>query len=59
MMAQELALLGDGQILYSSDFPHGEGRDSAAAEVIARTDITREQKQKVLYDNAAAFFGEA
>jgi predicted TIM-barrel fold metal-dependent hydrolase len=58
MMAQELALLGDGQILYSSDFPHGEGRDSAAAEVIARTDITHEQKEKVLYGNAAAFFGE-
>jgi predicted TIM-barrel fold metal-dependent hydrolase len=58
MMDQELALLGDGQILYSSDFPHGEGRDSAAAEVIARTDITHEQKQRVLYDNAAAFFGE-
>ena len=29
MLPQELALLGDGQILYSSDFPHGEGRDEA------------------------------
>lgn len=58
MMSQELELLGDGQILYSSDFPHGEGRESAAAEVIGRTDITREQKEKVLYGNAATFYGE-
>ncbi|HVA27878.1 MAG TPA: amidohydrolase family protein, partial [Candidatus Baltobacteraceae bacterium] len=58
MMAQELDLLGDSQVLYSSDFPHGEGRESAAAEVIARTDITHEQKRKVLYGNAAAFYGE-
>jgi uncharacterized protein len=58
MMPHELALLGDGQILYSSDFPHGEGRDSAAREILDRTDITRAQKQKILYDNAVRFYGE-
>ncbi len=58
MMPHELALLGDGQILYSSDFPHGEGRDSAAREIIERTDITKVQKTKILYDNAVSFFGE-
>ncbi|MBM3488472.1 MAG: hypothetical protein FJX67_17890 [Alphaproteobacteria bacterium] len=57
MMPHELALLGDRQILYSSDFPHGEGRDTAAAEIIARPDITGEQKKRILHDNAARFFG--
>ena len=58
MLAHELALLGDGQILYSSDFPHGEGRESAAEELIGRDDITEDQKRKILYDNAARFYGE-
>ena len=53
-----LALLGDGQILYSSDFPHGEGRESAAEEFIGRDDITDAQKQMILYENAARFYGE-
>ena len=57
MLPQELELLGDSQILYSSDFPHGEGRDEAAIEIIGRNDITTAQKQKILYENAARFFG--
>lgn len=57
MLPHELALLGENQILYSSDFPHGEGRDSAAAEIIGRNDLSAEQKQRILYDNAAGFFG--
>ena len=57
MLPHELELLGDGQILYSSDFPHGEGRDDAAIEIIGRNDITDDQKRMVLYENAAGFFG--
>ena len=57
LMPQELALLGDGQLMYSSDFPHGEGRDTAAGEIIARTDITEDQKRRILYDNAVDFYG--
>jgi len=56
MLTQELELLGDTQIFYSSDFPHGEGRDEAASEIIARNGITADQKQKILYENAAQFF---
>lgn len=59
MMAQELVLLGERQILYSSDFPHGEGRDEAATEIIGRTDIGEDQKRRILYDNAAEFFERA
>lgn len=58
MLPHELALLGEGQILYSSDFPHGEGRDSAAQEIMDRTDISKDQKRKILYDNPVRFYGE-
>ena len=58
MLPHEVALLGEDHLLYSSDFPHGEGRDSAAAEIIERDDLTKVQKQKILYDNAVRFFGE-
>jgi predicted TIM-barrel fold metal-dependent hydrolase len=58
LLPQEIDLLGEDQILYSSDLPHGEGRHNAAKEIIARTDITHSQKRKILYDNAVKFFGE-
>ncbi|HLN88164.1 MAG TPA: amidohydrolase family protein, partial [Candidatus Limnocylindrales bacterium] len=40
-------LVGEDQVLFSSDFPHGEGRDNAALEIIERQDLSREQKQKL------------
>ena len=58
MLAHGLELLGDGQVLYSSDFPHGEGRDDAAIEIIQRNDIANDQKRKILYDNAVSLYGE-
>ncbi len=57
MLAMECDLLGDGQILYSSDFPHGEGRESAAQEIIDRNDLSQDRKRKILYENAARFYG--
>ena len=32
--------------------------NSVAAEIIGRNDISQDQKQKILYDNAVVFFGE-
>jgi predicted TIM-barrel fold metal-dependent hydrolase len=58
MLAQELELLGEDQILCSSDFPHGEGRQSSIAQLLARTDITTEVKRKIVYDNSVGLFGE-
>jgi uncharacterized protein len=58
MLVHEIALLGEDQILYSSDLPHGEGRHNAAKEILARDDISKAQKQKILYHNAVRFFGE-
>jgi predicted TIM-barrel fold metal-dependent hydrolase len=58
MLVHEIALLGEDQILYSSDLPHGEGRHNAAKEILARVDFSETQKRKILYDNAVKFFGE-
>jgi predicted TIM-barrel fold metal-dependent hydrolase len=58
MLLQEMALIGEKQILFSSDFPHGEGRDNAANELLERADLTEGQKRQILYDNAVRFYGE-
>jgi predicted TIM-barrel fold metal-dependent hydrolase len=58
MLVQEIGLLGEDQILYSSDLPHGEGRHNAARKILERKDLTDTQKRKILYDNAVKFFGE-
>ena len=46
LMTQEIALLGEDQLLFSSDYPHGEGRETGAREPLARADITERQKQE-------------
>ena len=56
MLEQEMALLGDDQILFSSDFPHDEGRGDAMKEIIERTDISESQKRKILHHNTVRFF---
>jgi predicted TIM-barrel fold metal-dependent hydrolase len=58
LMQQEIELLGEDQLLFSSDYPHGEARDDAAATLIERGDLADIQKQKILYDNPARFYGE-
>jgi len=58
MLVHEIALLGEDQILYSSDLPHGEGRHNAASAILERKDLTEIQKRKILYDNAVKFLGE-
>jgi uncharacterized protein len=55
-MAQEMELLGENQILFSSDFPHDEGRGDAMKEILQRNDLSEAQKRKVLCDNTLRFF---
>jgi len=57
MLHQLFDLIGEDHVLFSSDFPHGEGRENAALEIIERNDLTNAQKQKLLYDNTVRFFG--
>jgi hypothetical protein len=58
MLHQLFELIGEDHVLFSSDFPHGEGRENAALEIIERTDLAQTQKQKLLYDNTVRLFGE-
>lgn len=58
MMTQEMALLGEDQILFSSDFPHDEGRGEAMTEILERKDLTAAQKRKILCDNTLRFFAK-
>ncbi len=51
-------LIGEERVLFSSDFPHGEGRENAALEILERGDLTEDQKKNLLYDNTVRFFGE-
>jgi predicted TIM-barrel fold metal-dependent hydrolase len=57
LMKEEIALLGEDQLLYSSDYPHGEGRENAAQELLERSDVSAAQKQKILYQNPLRLFG--
>ncbi len=57
MLPAEIELLGEGAVLFGSDFPHGEARDNAANELLERADMSNEQKRKILYDNAISLFG--
>ena len=58
MLQQLFELIGEDHVLFSSDFPHGEGRDNAALEILERQDLSAIQKQKLLYDNTVRLFGE-
>ena len=57
MLHQLFELIGEDHVLFSSDFPHGEGRENAALEILERKDISDVQKRKLLYANTVRFFG--
>jgi predicted TIM-barrel fold metal-dependent hydrolase len=57
LLLQEIALVGAEHILFSSDYPHGEGRDNAASEILQRSDLTEGQKRSILFDNTVRFCG--
>jgi predicted TIM-barrel fold metal-dependent hydrolase len=57
-LVHEIALVGEEQVLYGSDFPHGEEREEAATRFIERKELTSKQKENIFYRNAAKFFGE-
>ena len=57
LLPQEIALVGAEHILFSSDYPHGEGRDNAASEILQRSDLTDGQKRSILFDNTVRFCG--
>src|SRR5579884_1139407 len=57
LLPQVLALMGDDQILFASDIPHGDREPNAAGILQARQDLSTAAKRKILYDNAMRFYG--
>ena len=51
--------LGDGIIMYSSDYPHAESRFPESTDrVLAWKSLAPDTMRKILWDNAVACFGE-
>ena len=57
LLPETLRVIGDGAVMYATDFPHWDGEypDSLRA-LQGRTDLTEEQRAKVTGHNARAFY---
>jgi len=49
-------VVGDGQLIYASDYPHYDAKWDALDTIVDRKDLTDEQKRKLLADNARRLF---
>ena len=56
LLPQVLDLVGDGQILFGSDMPHGDRERFAEKILRERTDISAAAKTKILESNPAKFY---
>ncbi len=56
LLPQVLELVGDGQILFGSDMPHGDRERFTAAMWQERKDISDAAKKKILESNPARFY---
>jgi predicted TIM-barrel fold metal-dependent hydrolase len=56
LLAQVLDLVGEGQILFGSDMPHGDRERYAEKILRDRTDISASAKTKILESNPAKFY---
>jgi predicted TIM-barrel fold metal-dependent hydrolase len=56
LLPQVMALMGEDQIFFASDIPHGDREPDAVKTLRGRTDLTEPAKRKILYDNAARFY---
>jgi predicted TIM-barrel fold metal-dependent hydrolase len=51
LLPQALQLVGDGQIVFGSDMPHGDRERFAARALQQRSDLTDSAKEKILQQN--------
>jgi predicted TIM-barrel fold metal-dependent hydrolase len=49
-------LIGNTQLLYASDYPHYDANWEAVSDIVARTDISDDQKRLFLGENAKRLF---
>ena len=56
LLPQVLDLVGDGQLMFASDMPHGDRERFAAKTLQDRQDISATAKTKILESNPAKFY---
>jgi predicted TIM-barrel fold metal-dependent hydrolase len=52
-------LVGDGVLMYASDYPHGESHFPESAGLVTGWDMAEARKRKLLWENAARFYARA
>jgi predicted TIM-barrel fold metal-dependent hydrolase len=57
LLPEALAMLGDGRLMWASDYPHFDARFPDAAEIVVKhARLTDAQKRAVLSENALRFY---
>ena len=57
LLPQVLGLVGEGQIVFGSDMPHGDRERFAARSLLQRNDIGEAEKTKILVENPVSLYG--
>jgi predicted TIM-barrel fold metal-dependent hydrolase len=57
LLPQVLDLVGEAQIVFGSDMPHGDRERFAARSLLQRNDIGEATKAKILLENPASLYG--
>ena len=58
LLPETLRLIGDDKFVYASDFPHWDGEFPENIEhLLAREDLTPDQRRRVTRDNALRLYG--
>jgi uncharacterized protein len=52
-------IVGDGVLMYASDYPHGESHFPQSAGLVAAWEMEQGRKRKLLWDNAARLYARA
>ena len=59
MLPYTLAVIGDDRLVMASDYPHWDAPfPDSVTGITKRTDLSDEQKRKILIDNAKVYLGE-
>jgi uncharacterized protein len=48
--------VGEGQIIWASDYPHFDAEEDCVATITKRTDLSETAKRKILGENAAKLY---
>ncbi len=57
LLPQVIEMIGEDQMLLSTDMPHSELRENAVTQIRDRADLSDTAKRKICFDNPKAFYG--